>query len=66
MMAAPPSEDGTVQATNDEASAFEVAMTPVGAPGTVTRATGAEGVAGAEGVDAGPVPAVLVAVTVNV
>ena len=66
LMAAPPSEAGGVHDTTEEASAPEVAVTPVGAPGTVTEATGNAGVAGAEGVDAGPVPTELVAVTVNV
>ena len=56
-MAEPPVVDGAVHDTDEEASASEVAVTAVGAPGTV---------AGAEGVDAGPVPTELVAVTVNV
>ncbi|MEI7860130.1 MAG: hypothetical protein WCI26_09920 [Acidimicrobiales bacterium] len=34
-MADPPSEVGAVHDTTDDASAFEVAVTPVGAPGTV-------------------------------
>ena len=59
-MAEPPVVDGAVHDTDEEASASEVAVTAVGAPGTVA------GVAGAEGVDAGPVPTELVAVTVNV
>ena len=65
-MAAPPSEAGAVHDTTEEASALEVAVTPVGAPGTVTEATGNAGVAGAEGAEAALVPAALVAVTVNV
>ena len=65
-MADPPSVVGAVQDTNDDASAPEVAVTPVGAPGTVTEATGNAGVAGAEGAEAALVPAALVAVTVNV
>ena len=44
----------------DSPLALELAVTPVGAPGTV------EGVAPAEGADALPVPEALVAVTVNV
>ena len=39
---------------------MDVAVVPVGAPGTVA------GVAGADAADAGPVPAGLEAVTVNV
>ena len=65
-MADPPSVVGAVQDTNDDASAFEVAVTPVGAPGTVAGATGAAGVAGAEADDGDPVPMKLEAVTVNV
>ena len=59
-MGAPPFDTGAVQDTFDRALANEVAVTPVGAPGTV------EGVAGADGADDGPVPRPLVAVTVNV
>ena len=59
-MAAPPVETGAVQDTTDWALPLEDAVTPVGAPGTVA------GMAGAEAADAGPVPAELVAVTVNV
>ena len=59
-MAAPPLTTGAVQETTDWVLAFEVAVTPVGAPGTVA------GVAGADAVDAELVPAELVAVTVNV
>ena len=59
-MAAPPLEDEAVQATTDWVLAYEVAVTAVGAVGTVA------GVAGAEAVELGPVPAPLVAVTVNV
>jgi hypothetical protein len=57
---APPFELGAVQETTDWASAPLVAVTPVGAPGTV------EGVAEAEAVEAEPVPDAFVAVTVNV
>ena len=53
-------EDGAVQDTTDWPLRFEVAPTPVGAPGT------AAGMAGAEAADAEPVPAELVAVTVKV
>lgn len=58
--AAPPLETGAVHDTTDWVLAYEVAATPVGAPGTVA------GVAGPEGDDAALVPAELVAVTVNV
>ena len=60
VMAAPPVEAGAVHATTEEALAFEVAVTAVGAPGTV------EGVADAEAVEAAPVLEALVAVTVKV
>ena len=59
-MTEPPLEAGAVHATTDEALARDVAVTVVGAPGTV------DGVADAEGADARLVPAALVAVTVNV
>ena len=59
-MADPPLEAGVVHATTDWVLALEVAVTPVGAPGVVA------GIAGEEGVDAGPVPTPLVAATVNV
>ena len=61
-MAAPPLLAGAVQLT----LAWPlpgVALTPVGAPGTVTAAVG---LTAAEGDEAGPVPAALVAVTVKV
>ena len=60
VMVAPPLDAGAVQETTEEALAYEVAPTEVGAPGVVA------GVAGAEAADAGLVPAELVAVTVNV
>ena len=60
MIAAPPLETGAVHDTIDWVLAYEVADTPVGAPGMVA------GVAAADGVEAAPVPAELVAVTVNV
>ena len=60
MIAAPPVEPGAVQETTDWPFAFDVALTDVGAPGTV------EGVAEAEAVEAEPVPDAFVAVTVNV
>ena len=63
MMADPPLDDGAVHVTTEEASAPEVADTPVGAPGTVG---GASGVAGADATDAGPVPTALVALAVKV
>ena len=58
-MAAPPFEAGAVQLTVACASPA-VAMTLVGAPGTVA------GVTAADGADAGPVPTTLAAVTVKV
>jgi hypothetical protein len=51
---------GAVQDTADWALALDVAVTAVGAPGAVA------GMAAADGLDAGLVPAALVAVTVNV
>ena len=60
VMAEPPLEAGAVHDTTDEALAFEVAVTPVGALGNV------DGVAVAEGAEATPVPLPLVAVTVKV
>ena len=59
-MVAPPLETGAVQDTTDWALAYDVPVTAVGTPGRVA------GVAGAEAADAGPVPAALVALTVNV
>jgi hypothetical protein len=60
VMVAPPEEAGAVQETTDWALAKEVAVTPVGAPGTVA------GVAEFDGAEATLVPAALVAVTVKV
>ena len=60
MIEAPPVELGAVQETTEEPLALEVAVTPVGAPGTVA------GVAEVEAVDAELVPAAFVAVTVKV
>ncbi len=59
-MAAPPLEAGAVKDTTDWALALLVPETAVGAPGTV------EGTTAAEGAEAGPVPELLVAVTVKV
>ncbi len=59
-MADPPLVDGAVHDTTDWALALEVAVTPVGALGTV------DGVAVADAAEAGPVPEPLVAVTVKV
>ena len=59
-MAEPPLEIGAVQETVDTVSWFDVAVTPVGAPGT------AAGLADAEGNEGADVPAPLVAVTVKV
>ena len=64
-MLAPPFDTGAVQLTTEEASLPDVADTPVGASGTVTGG-GALGVAGSEGSEAAPSPALFVAVTVNV
>ncbi len=58
-MAEPPSFAGAVHVTVAEASPA-VADAPVGASGMVI------GVTALDGIDAGPVPAALVAVTVNV
>ena len=60
MIAEPPVEPGAVHDTTDWPLAFDVALTDVGAPGTV------DGVAEADAVDAEPVPDAFVAVTVNV
>ena len=60
MIGVPPLEAGATHVTIEEALAFEVAVTAVGAPG------GPAGVADAEAVDDALVPAALVAVTVNV
>ena len=60
VMAAPPLETGAVHETTDWALAYDVPATPVGAPGAVA------GMAGAEGAEAGPVPAEFWAVTVKV
>ena len=60
-MGLPPS-DGAVQDTVAEASP-RVAVTPVGAPGTVT---GEAGVTEDEGADADPVPTAFFAATVKV
>lgn len=51
---------GAIHDTTDRLLAFEVADTDVGAPGRVA------GVAGPDGAEAAPVPAALVALTVNV
>ena len=56
----PPLVADAVHATTDWVLAYEVAVTPVGTEGTVA------GVAGPEAAEAGPVPAPLVAFTVNV
>ena len=56
-------EAGAVHDTTEEALAFEVAVTPVGALGAVA---GVAGVAGPEAADARLVPMALVAVTVKV
>ena len=53
-------EAGAVHDTTDWVLAKDVAVTPVGAPGTVA------GVAVADGDEAAPVPEPLVAVTVKV
>jgi hypothetical protein len=60
VMARPPFEAGAVQATTDCVLAFDVAVTAVGAPGTVAGTTVFDAV------EAAPVPEPLVAVTVKV
>ena len=60
MTAAPPLLAGAVQDTTDWVFAAPVALTEVGAPGTV------DGVTAADAVEAAPVPDTFVAVTVNV
>ena len=60
VIAEPPLLTGAVQDTTDWVLALEVAVTLVGAPGVVA------GMAAADAADAGPVPVVLVAVTVKV
>ena len=60
VMADPPLDAGAVQEMVDWVFWFEVAATPVGAPGVVA------GTAGADGAEAMPVPTVLEAVTVKV
>jgi hypothetical protein len=60
VIVAPPSAVGAVQLTVDWVFSNEVAPTPVGAPGTV------DGIALFEASDAVLVPALFVAVTVNV
>jgi len=59
VIALPPFDDGAVQETTTEESP-NTPDTPVGAPGTVAGTTAPEAV------DAEPVPALFVAVTVNV
>ncbi len=60
VIAAPPSETGAVQVIVERPDSAPVAATPLAAPGTV------DGVAVFDGSDALPVPALFVAVTVNV
>jgi hypothetical protein len=60
VIAAPPSAVGAVQLTVDWVFSNEVAPTPVGVPGTV------DGIAVFEDADALLLPALFVAVTVNV
>jgi hypothetical protein len=55
----PPLADGAVHVTTEEALAFDVAATVVGGPGAPTTSA-------FELDDAGPAPAALAAVTVNV
>ena len=59
-MGLPPSETGATHETTDLAFVFELALTPVGAPG------GPRGVAGDEASESAPGPATFEAVTVNV
>ena len=63
MIVAPPLLAGAVKATLAWALPA-VAVAPVGAPGTVTPAVGVT--AGLDAAEAGPVPTLLVAVTVKV
>jgi len=58
--AAPPLLAGAVHDTTDDAFAAPVALTAVGAPGTV------EGTTAADALEAAPVPEAFVAVTLNV
>ena len=60
LMAEPPFEAGAVKDTTDWELAYDVAVTAVGAPAVVA------GMAAADAAEAGPVPVVLVAVTVKV
>jgi hypothetical protein len=60
LIEAPPLLTGEVHDTTDEAFAFEVPDTEVGAPGTV------DGVTAADTAEATPVPLAFVAVTLNV
>jgi hypothetical protein len=57
---APPSELGAIQVIVERPDSAAVATAPVGSPGTV------EGTAAFDASEAAPVPALLVAVTVNV
>ena len=59
-MAAPPTDVGAVQETSDSPSVFEVAMTFVGAPGTVA------GVAEDDEIEGAPEPLAFFATTMNV
>jgi hypothetical protein len=65
VIAEPPLEAGAVKLTVAWPSPG-TADTPAGAPGTVEAAGGADGVTAFDGEDAAPVPALFVAVTVNV
>jgi hypothetical protein len=65
VIAEPPFEAGAVKLTVAWPSPA-TADTPDGAPGTVEPAGGAAGVTAFDGEDAAPVPALLVAVTLNV
>ena len=58
-MVSPPLDAGAIHDTTDWPLAFEVAVTPVGAPGLVGTITTLDGI------EAGPVPKELVAVTVK-
>jgi len=60
LIAAPPVETGAAHDTTDDAFPAPVALTAVGAPGTV------DGTTAAEADEAEPVPEAFVAVTVNV
>ena len=60
VIAVPPVSAGVVHTITEEPFVFDVAVTPVGAPGTVA------GMAAGDAVDAAELPAALMATTLNV